>query len=290
MKKETLDILYKEGKRCFIVIVASIIMSIGITWFIDKAGLYSGGIPGIAQIIRNVFQKFFKVDNLNIGVLTLILNIPLLILGWFGVSKKFTIYSFISVIVQTLILGLVPEVDFKVDTLTNALIGGMLMGIGTGLALKFGTSTGGVDIISQYISLKKGATVGFIGLTINLVITFLSGILDTWTVAIYTAIRLIITTIFIDNIHTAYNYLAVEIITSSLDIANDVVEKMGRGMTILKGEGAFTHQEKIVLDCVISSYELAYLQDIIDKYDQKAFVIVKPVKKIIGNFKRKVIN
>lgn len=290
MKKETLDILYKEGKRCFIVIVASIIMSIGITWFIDKAGLYSGGIPGIAQIIRNVFQKFFKVDNLNIGVLTLILNIPLLILGWFGVSKKFTIYSFISVIVQTLILGLVPEVDFKVDTLTNALIGGMLMGIGTGLALKFGTSTGGVDIISQYISLKKGATVGFIGLTINLVITFLSGILDTWTVAIYTAIRLIITTIFIDKIHTAYNYLAVEIITSSLDIANDVVEKMGRGMTILKGEGAFTHQEKIVLDCVISSYELAYLQDIIDKYDQKAFVIVKPVKKIIGNFKRKVIN
>ena len=290
MKKETLDILYKEGKRCFIVIVASIIMSIGITWFIDKAGLYSGGIPGIAQIIRNVFQKFFKVDNLNIGVLTLILNIPLLFLGWFGVSKKFTIYSFISVIVQTLILGLVPEVDFKVDTLTNALIGGMLMGIGTGLALKFGTSTGGVDIISQYISLKKGATVGFIGLTINLVITFLSGILDTWTVAIYTAIRLIITTIFIDKIHTAYNYLAVEIITSSLDIANDVVEKMGRGMTILKGEGAFTHQEKIVLDCVISSYELAYLQDIIDKYDQKAFVIVKPVKKIIGNFKRKVIN
>lgn len=290
MKKETLDILYKEGKRCFIVIVASIIMSIGIAWFIDKAGLYSGGIPGIAQIIRNVFQKFFKVDNLNIGVLTLILNIPLLILGWFGVSKKFTIYSFISVIVQTLILGLVPEVDFKVDTLTNALIGGMLMGIGTGLALKFGTSTGGVDIISQYISLKKGATVGFIGLTINLVITFLSGILDTWTVAIYTAIRLIITTIFIDKIHTAYNYLAVEIITSSLDIANDVVEKMGRGMTILKGEGAFTHQEKIVLDCVISSYELAYLQDIIDKYDQKAFVIVKPVKKIIGNFKRKVIN
>lgn len=282
--------LFKELKRLFIVIASSIILSIGIAWFIDEAGLYSGGIPGISQIIRTIFSRFFNIENLNIGLLTFVLNIPLLILGWVGVGRKFTIYSGVSVLIQSLFLGVIPRASFELDILTRALIGGMLMGIGTGLALRFGTSTGGVDIVSQYLSFKKGTTVGFIGLTINLTITLLAGLLNRWEIAFYTAIRLIITTIFIDKIHTAYNYLSVDIITNNEAIANEVMQKMGRGMTIIHGEGAYTHHDKVVLYCIISSYELVSLQEIIKEYDQKAFVVVKPVKRIMGNFVRKVIN
>ena len=288
-KEEFLPFIQKEGKRCLVVILSSIVLSIGIAWFIDAAGLYSGGIPGISQIIRTVFSRFFQIE-LNIGLLTFILNIPLLILGWFGVGRKFTIYSGISVVIQSLFLGVIPHAQFDLDILTRALIGGMLLGIGTGLALRFGTSTGGVDIISQYLSFKKGTTVGFIGLTINLCITVLAGLLNRWEIAFYTAIRLIITTIFIDKIHTAYNYLSVDIITDTEDIASEVMTKMGRGMTIIHGEGAYTHHNKVVLYCIISSYELVTLQEIIKEYDQKAFVVVKPVMRIIGNFIRNVIN
>lgn len=290
MIKINKGVLLKELKRLFIVISSSIILSIGIAWFIDEAGLYSGGIPGISQIIRTIFSRFFNINDLNIGLLTLVLNIPLLVLGWLGVGRKFTIYSAISVVIQSLFLGVIPHASFELDILTRALIGGMLMGIGTGLALRFGTSTGGVDIVSQYLSFKKGTTVGFIGLTINLTITLLAGLLNRWEIAFYTAIRLIITTIFIDKIHTAYNYLSVDIITDNEVIANEVMQKMGRGMTIIHGEGAYTHHDKVVLYCIISSYELISLQEIIKEYDKKAFVVVKPVKRIMGNFVRKVIN
>lgn len=282
--------IIKEGKRLLIVVISSVILSIGIAWFIDNAGLYSGGIPGFSQIIRAVFDKVFHIKGINIGILTFCLNIPLLILGWVGVGKKFTIYSAISVVIQSLFLGVFPRKEFGLDILMNALVGGMLIGIGTGLALRFGTSTGGVDIISQYLSFKKGTTVGFIGLIINLTITFGAGILNNWTIAIYTAIRLIISTIFIDKIHTAYNYLSVDIITDSEIIAEEVMNKMGRGMTIIHGEGAYTHRDKVVLYCIISSYELVILQNIIREYDTKAFVVVKPVKRIMGNFVRKIIN
>ena len=107
-KDELLPFIKKEGKRCLVVILSSVVMSIGIAWFIDAAGLYSGGIPGISQIIRTVFSRFFQID-LNIGLLTFILNIPLLILGRIGVGRKFTVYSGISVIIQSLFLGVIPH-------------------------------------------------------------------------------------------------------------------------------------------------------------------------------------
>lgn len=155
--------------RIFIVVVSTIIYGIGLGWFIEASAvrMYAGGIPGIAQLIADII-KLSNHGELAEGTRSIImfttilgLNIPIFILGWFGVSKRFTIYSIISVSLQAIIIGYIKVDIFKgVEPSLLAIFGGALIGVGVGIAMKFGTSTGGFDIVSQYISLKKGRSVG----------------------------------------------------------------------------------------------------------------------------------
>ena len=297
LKGNDVPVIWREVRRTIVLVFSSIIYSIGIVWFLEVDKLYSGGVSGISQLICNLFYKYANI-TLNLGLLVFILNVPLVILGWFCVGKKFTIYSLVSVLIQSIMLGIIPRVQITMpdgvtplDMLTNAIVGGALVGIGVGLPLRFGTSTGGLDILSQYLSFKKGLTVGMIGLCINLLITIMSGIHFGFTIAIYTMIRMIISMVFTDKIHTSYNYLNVEVITEYGEIMSEtLMDKTFRGITLLKAEGAFSHHDKTIVYCIISSYELDYLVEIVKGIDNNAFVVVKPVKKIIGNFRRKVIN
>lgn len=280
----------RETKRVAIVILCTLVYGIGMAWFLEPAQLYSGGIPGISQLIRNLTLTYLNID-LNLGLMVLVFNLPIIYLGWKGVSHRFTIYSIISIIVQTIILGFIPVYDLGLsDPLTQSIIGGLLIGIGTGIALKYGTSTGGIDIIAQYLSFKKGASVGMISLTINIIIAMTAGAVFGWPIAMYTIIRNIVTTYVTDKTHTAYNYLAVEIITAKEEeITAAILEKIYRGVTSIPAKGAYSKQNKAILYVIISSYELNALLDQVRHIDDKAFIITKPVKNVFGSFKRKTI-
>src|SRR5690606_9642588 len=100
---------------------------------------------------------------------------------WFGVSKKFVVYSMISVLIQATILGFIPQLNIGLQNesqaLTATILGGILIGIGVGGALKYGTSTGGLDVIAQYLSLKKGKSVGFISMVMNIAMALIGGLI-----------------------------------------------------------------------------------------------------------------
>lgn len=298
-----------EVKRLSAVVFFTFIYGIGLVWFLEQSAvpMYTGGIPGVAQVFRDLLVKNGGLNESNsdlfMMLFIIITNLPILILGWFGVSKRFTIYSLISVIIQATVIGFIPVINFGLNNESHALLaailGGLLIGVGVGGALKYGTSTGGFDIIAQYWSIKKGSSVGFISMVLNVLIAFAGALItgDSTITAIggglvfaYTIVRLIVTTIATDRVHTAYQYLSMEIITESpLDIIEQILYKLGRGVTLSKVYGAYSNNEKTKIMVVISSYELQSMLDIIKSVDEKAFVISRPVKNVHGNFAKKRI-
>lgn len=158
----------------------------------------------------------------------------------------------------------------------------MLAGFASGLALKFGTSTGGIDIIAQAFALHKGISIGIFTLAFNVIIAVVGGgiLQGSFIVTLFTCVRLILNSLVMDKVHTAYTYTALNIFTTSGEnISKEILDTLNRGCTIFKGTGAYTHQEHTELYCVLSTYEVDKAISIIKKYDDHAFVVIAPIKK-----------
>lgn len=285
-RKRILDDLF----RVCIVILSSAVYSLAVAWFLEPANLVSIGLTGVGQILNRLF--LLAGVNIPVGVFTLLTNIPLCIYGLKSVSPRFVIYTMLSVVVQSLFLmGWIPVVDFGIDPLTERLflsiIAGLFSGVGIGIALRYGTSTGGVDILAQALNLKKNISIGMFSTIINILLAVIAGgfLQGNWAITLYTFIFIIITNIVVDKIHTAYNYLRIDVITKNAEaVSNALIEGINRGCTILDVRGAYTHQDKYDVFMVISSYELEKAKRIIYEVDKEAFIMVLPVKRIIGAF------
>lgn len=292
MKK---SVVLDDARRVGIVIISSAIYALGVVWFLEPANLYAAGITGIAQIINKLFAM---IDiNVNLGLLAFILNVPLFILGFKKVSKRFCVYSILSVVVQSILLaGIIPDFDYGIspqgNELTLSIVGGLVTGFGCGLALRYGTSTGGLDIIAQAYAFKKNISIGTFTLAINILIAVVGGgfVEGAWAITLYTFIRIIISSVVIDKIHTIYNYATLNIITNhSNEIAEEVMLHMKRGCTIFDVEGAYTHENKFDLFIVVSSYEIDKALKLCKSIDPQVFIVVAPVKKIFGNYTKRSI-
>lgn len=285
-RKRILDDLF----RVFIVVLSSAVYSLAVAWFLEPADLVSIGLTGVGQILHRLFL-LAEID-IPVGVFTLITNIPLCIYGLKSVSPRFVIYTMLSVIVQSIFLmGWIPVVNFSINPETERLflsiIAGLFCGVGIGIALRYGTSTGGVDILAQALNLKKNISIGMFSTIINILLAVIAGGLlqGNWAITLYTFIFIIITNIVVDKIHTAYNYLRIDVITKNAEtVSNALIEGINRGCTILDVRGAYTHQDKYDVFMVISSYELEKAKRIIYDVDKEAFIMVLPVKRIIGAF------
>ena len=291
-------VVMEEYFHVFIVLISAIVYSLGVMWFITPAGLYSSGITGFGQIISDII--ILCTDGkvkIPLGVFTFLFNIPLFIIGYRKVSIRFAIYSLLSVIVQSLfMMGWIPEYTFGIDALENqllfALIGGLVTGLANAVALRFGTSTGGLDIIAQALSIEKGISIGTFTMIFNCLIALVGGgvISNAWEISMYTFIRIIISSIVIDKIHTAYNFVRLDIISDHVeDISQRIMSELKRGVTLMSVEGAYTHAQKRDAFVILTSYELARAKRICMEADPNVFVIIAPAKGTIGRFVRKTI-
>lgn len=292
-----------DAFRVGVVIVTSVIYCLGLIWFLQPAGIYSAGITGLSQIIKNFVDEVadLNTNTIPLGIYTFVLNVPLFIYGWRRVSKRFAIFSVISVVVQTVCtLGFIPVepvvAAFNLDPLENqityAIIGAILTGVACGVALRYGTSTGGLDILAQVLAIEKNISIGVFTMIANVLIALVGGVLvsHSWPIAFYSCIRIIITSVCIDKIHTAYNHVKLNVISNA--VSEEMLHEllgMHRGCTIIPVEGAYSHQHKSDLIMVVSAYELDKAVRICKKHDPKCFIIVEPVKRVVGNYTRKSI-
>lgn len=275
-----------EAKRIAVVIFGSFLLAISLNFFLINANVYASGFAGAAQLTSSVFEDFLGM-HVSTGILLFLFNIPVFILGWYKVGKGFTIYSIVSVICATFFLEILPIIYVSNDIILNTVVGGVVSGIGIGLSLKWGASTGGMDIVAMVLSRLQDKPIGIYFLVLNGVIIVLAGFLYEPENALYTLIALYVTTAVIDAIHTRHEKVTAMIITRKADELQCAIhEKMVRGITILPAKGAYTKEENNMLYLVITRYELYDLEKIIAEVDPNAFTNIVQTVGIFGYFRR----
>lgn len=268
----------------------SLAVAIALNFFWQPGHIYSSGVTGFAQILESISSRYLPF-TLRTSVMYFVLNVPLFILGWFKIGKKFTLYTIITVLLASVMMHTIQPWVAHLDPLLCAIFGGVINGVGTGMALKSGISTGGLDIIGIILRKKTGTSFGSINIAINLLIVIAAGFVFGWTRALYTALNIFINGRVIDAVYTQHQKMQVMIITEHpQQIIDSIQEKMHRGITIIHdAEGAYGHVEKTILLTIIDRYDMYDIRMAITKSDPYAFVSVSEVAKVYGRFKEQEV-
>ena len=278
--------VWLQTKKTAVVIFGALLNALSMNLFLRPANVYSSGFTGIAQLLSKILTVFTPL-TVSMGYLLLLLNIPVAILGWKKVGKSFTFYSFLSVIFSSLFLELIPLKAVSHDILLNAVFGGVILAVGVGLTLKWGASTGGVDIIALVLSKLKDKPIGTYLFIMNAIIILTAGYLFGWEKALYTLVTLYTSTRVIDAIHTRHEKLTAMIITKKSDELKKAIQaKLVRGITTVPAKGAYTNETKDMMVIVITRYELFELERIIKELDPKAFTNIVHTASVVGLFRR----
>lgn len=273
-------------KKFIIVIIGAFIFAFSMNYFLIPAGVYSSGFSGLSQLLSRLFSEYFNI-HISVGIWLLLLNIPVTILGWRKISKTFTLYSFISVIFSSLFLNLIPIKELSDDILLNAVFGGVIGAVGAGMTLRFGASTGGMDIIAVYLSRVVEGSVGRFTLILNSFIIISAGFLFGWEKSLYTLVGLFSSSKVIDILHTQAQKLTAMIVTkNSKDLKQAILTRLTRGATVVPAHGAYSDEGRDMLITVISRYELFELRKIIKEVDPNAFTNIVKTDSVIGLFRK----
>ena len=266
--------------RMLLIVLSSILVAFAWNVFLLPHKILSSGVSGIAMIIS-------LLTPINTGVINFALNLPLMLLGFMKLGKKFMINTLVSVAVTSVALWYIPVEPISSDPILSSLFGGVLAGIGTGLIFRSSGSTGGLDIIVFLLTRKKEISLGTLTFTLNAIIVFISGFLFDWDTALYTMLSIFATGKVIDMVHTKHLKVTLMIITNKgEEIRENLISRLVRGITIVDGEGAYTREKRKVLFMIISRYQLAEVKRLILESDPKAFVNVMETVEVMGYFHR----
>lgn len=265
-----------------VVIIGAILNALAMNLFLIPANVYASGFTGAAQLLSSIFG-----GAISTGALLFLLNIPVAILGWFKVGKTFTINSFISVALMSFFLNVIPIYSVSDDILLNAVFGGVIAAVGIGITLKYGASTGGMDIVAMVLSRMNDKPVGVYLFILNGIIIVTAGFLHGWEKALYSLVQLYASTRVVDAIHTRHAKLTALIITKKAEELKKAIHaKLMRGITTIPAKGAFTNEEREIMMIVITRYELFDLKNIIYKVDPKAFTNIIETSGVFGFFRK----
>ena len=277
-------------------IIGILISSLSINLFIVPNNLYTGGILGLSQLIRTMLVTIFKF-NFNFDISSIIyylINIPLFLIAYKRISKTFFIRTLFAVTINSLFLMIIPippEPLIK-DLLVNVLIGGFLGGIGIGMALSTGSSSGGTDIIGILLSKRnKKFTVGNIGLVFNLLVYSVCGLKYGIETMIYSILYAIFETIMIDKNHTQNICSEAFIFTKQKPekMIEFITKELNRGATYWEAVGGYTNTKTYIVYTVLSKYERMRLGRHMKDFDEKAFMVGDDGVEIKGLFDKYLV-
>ena len=276
--------------------IGMIIYSLAVNLFIVPNQLYTGGILGLAQLIRTAILTTFNVDfKFDISaVIYYVINIPLFFLGYKKISKTFCVRTLFTVSVNALFLAIfpIPKSPLISDVLANTLIGGILAGLGIGMVLSTGSSTGGTDIIGIVITKHTDKiTVGSIGLSFNVIIYAICGIIYGIETMIYSIIFAVFQTIMIDRNHTL-NIKSEAFIFTKLPpekMIHFINYELKRGATYWEAIGGYTNTKTYIVYTVLSKYERMRLGRHMKEFDENAFMAGDDGVVVKGKFEKYMV-
>lgn len=285
----------KEVQQFAGVILGGFLFALSVNLFIVPLDLYSGGIVGIAQILRTIMETIGSIQipkQFDIaGIINFIINIPLFIMAYKSISRKFFVKTLLCVIVQTISFSLImiPSTPILDDVLASCVIGGLIGGFGIGLALRSSGSGGGLDILGVYFTKKfSNFSVGKLSLIVNAFVYIGCAVLFDVSTAIYSIIYMACFSLVVDKTHYQNINITCMIFSKQDQIQDDILRETGRGVTFWKGAGAYTKTDTYIMVTVINKYEISQIKKIIYKHDPHAFVIFNEGMNVSGNFEKRL--
>ena len=250
-------------KEYALIIIGAAIYGVGFQFFFYPNQVLAGGLTGIAMIIN-------MLTDLPVGVMNIIMNIPLFIAAWKRFGLGFVIGSFTGMAASSVFIDLFSLIGWEAtdNVLLGTIFGGVLNGTGLGIIYRAGVTTGGVDIVVKFLRLRY-AYLNFGTLML---------ILDVIILAAYALI--------FNSLEAAmYSTIAMFVVSRAIDLVlyGLGTSQLGRGVTLLKGEGAYTGRAKNVILCVIKKTQITQVRKIVKNVDVHAFLIVTDARDVFGN-------
>ncbi|CDI49437.1 YitT family protein [Clostridium tetani] len=275
-------------KNIIFIILGSLISAIGINTFIVNASLLGGGVSGLALILEYTM-------NIPTGYSVFLINLPLLYLSYKKMDTRFTINTIIGSVSLSIMLIITRPLQQLVvldDILLLCIYGGILNGIGVGLSFSNQGSTGGLDIISSVIKKNhENFDIGKISFGFNFLIVLAGAFIFDIKIALYTLVSMYLTATMIDKVVKGFDKkekLIFIITEKEEEVSQWVMEALGRGVTFLNGEGAYTAKSKKVLYCVVSLSQLPQLKQMVKQIDNHAFISILDVSEVQGKGFKKI--
>ena len=267
-------------RTIFFIILGDLICSFAVVKFLIPAGLLSGGLGGIGLMIE-------YLTGLPTGVSVFILNLPMMIVGAFFLNKKFMTYAFLSTFIYSFILIAMRKIpiDFKFDNnMLYAIFGGFINGLGMGILFKHGACQGGLDILATIFKTKLNVNIGSSLLAINAMIIAVASYIFSLERGLLTIVAMYVAYKMLDKIQMGFgDTKQIMIITSKQrEVTDRILSDLHRGVTLLHGEGAFTHKQQNVVYCIVSTRQVVTIKKILDEVDPAAFLIISEAYEVKG--------
>ena len=264
----------------FLLVFGSIVAAAGFALFILPCSLAPGGVSGVAVIINHLI-------GYKVGLVNLIINVPLFLLAQKKLGKDFLIKSLIGTVLLSIFIDLFPQINLaQSDMLLAAIFGGILTGSGLALCFASGGSTGGIDILTKLILVKRpDFSVGNMMLMLDGIIIVVSMLVMSAFGGLYSLLTVLVSTKTIDFIVSGYSQAKLYWIISdkSEEISKKIMVELGRGVTIVEATGAFSSKKKNTIVCLVGRQDVLKLKQIIKKADSTSFAFVLPATEVLGN-------
>ena len=274
--------LWSKCKWILSTVVGSAIFALGFSLFLEPNDMSAGGISGLALI-------FVELTGIGtVGILSILINLPLFILGGVKIGKRFFAGSLLGMVLSSILIDLFAAIPFPVlEPLISVLYGGVICGAGLGIVFMAGTSTGGSDILVRLLKLKyRNVPIGQISLCFDALVVALTGLVfQDVSKSLYTGITVFLCSQVIDAMVYRFDYSKVALIITSehQQIADAIGKKLDRGATLLHGEGSYTHREMKIVLAAVKKQQIAELKELVMEIDPKAFVILQEAHQVLGD-------
>ena len=263
-------------------VFGSLVFSIGFSFFLIPNDMSSGGISGLALVITEL------VGFGSVGTLSILINLPLFVLGGLKIGKRFFLGSLLGMLLSSVMIDIFALANPQpVEPLLGVLYGGVICGLGLGIVFVSGTSTGGSDILVRLLKLRyRNVPIGQISMAFDAVVVVLTGLVfRDVTKALYTGVTAYLCGKVVDGVVYRFDYSTVALIISSEyeAIAEAIGKKLDRGATFLHGEGSYSHNPTKVVLAAVKKQQLAELKELVVELDPKAFIIVQEAHQVLGD-------
>ncbi len=258
--------------------LGSMLCAMAINGILIPNGFLSSGLTGLVLILHYLFPF------LPVAALYFLLNVPVFILGWKFVGRRFFFYSIAGMTIFSVCLAW-AHASFPVqDMLCSALLAGILSGVGGGITLKSLGSAGGTDILSVALLKRFSVRIGTTTLAFNCIVLLAGALLFPLEKVLYTLIYIYVSTRILNLVITGLSQRKAVMIVSNLGeaISRKILEDIKRGVTVLRGQGAYSGRDEKVLYTVVNFKELSRVKQLIRQIDPQAFVVVSDTLEVMG--------